>query len=120
MNGSGINAPQDEAALLARVREAWAETLGLDSAAEVPVDANFMDTGGNSMLLIMLWEELSEMTDADLRVSDLFQHSTVKEQTVLLLGGARQRAEVSTPDRGQLLNRSRNLRAASTTRGSAK
>ncbi|MEV5885048.1 acyl carrier protein [Streptomyces sp. NPDC052020] len=74
--------------LLDRVRDAWALVLGADDPTSVPLDTNFLEAGGTSLLLIMLWEELSEQTDRDLRVSDLFQHSTVRAQAALLAGEA--------------------------------
>lgn len=71
--------------LLDRVRKAWAEVLDVD-VANVPVDGNFLEAGGSSLLLIMLWEELEGLTDGDLKVSDLFRHSTVRAQAALLAG----------------------------------
>lgn len=92
--------------LLDRVRDAWALVLGADDPAGVPLDTNFLEAGGTSLLLIMLWEELSEQTDRDLRVSDLFQHSTVRAQAALLAGEAEPvAADVAAqgPGRGDLL-----------------
>jgi hypothetical protein len=92
--------------LLDRVRDAWALVLGVEEPAGVPLGTNFLEAGGTSLLLIMLWEELSELTDRDLRVSDLFEHSTVRAQAALLAGEApRPAAEVSPhgPGRGDLL-----------------
>jgi hypothetical protein len=76
----------DETDLLTGVRTAWAEVLDLPDPAGVPLDTNFLEAGGSSLLLIMLWEELQELTDRTLRVSDLFVHSTVRRQTELLSG----------------------------------
>ncbi|WP_201776517.1 acyl carrier protein [Allosalinactinospora lopnorensis] len=103
-----------EEELLARVRQAWAEVLGLGEAGEVPLDTNFLDAGGSSMLLIMLWEELNPLSSGGLRVSDLFQHSTVNAQVALLAGGGDHEAtRVGARDRGRLLDRSRAGRSAS-------
>ncbi|MGW5878739.1 acyl carrier protein [Nocardiopsis terrae] len=110
MNDTGATAPLDDSALLLGVRRAWAEALGLDSVDEVPLDVGFLDAGGSSMLLVMLWEELNELTDATLRMSDLFRHSTVKEQVVLLTGEADSRVRVGSVDRSRLLDRSRAVR----------
>lgn len=77
----------DEDALLDAVRHAWAETLGID-ADEVPLDEGFFDAGGNSLLLLLLWEQLNGLTDRDLRATDLFQHPTVRAQATFLVGGA--------------------------------
>jgi len=103
-------------ALLAQVREAWADVLALDSADTVPVDTNFFDAGGNSLLMVMLWEELQRLTDGVLRMSDLFQHSTVRAQAVLLAGGAPSSpADTGAVDRGRLLNRNARAAAAAVT-----
>lgn len=100
--------PPSEGELLGRVRQAWAEVLDLDSAETVPLDANFLEVGGSSLLLIMLWEELHELTPHELKVSDLFQHGTVRSQAALLAGGAdRGVTEFGARDRHQLLGRAR-------------
>ena len=43
---------------LKQVRTAWAEVLGVDDVGSIPLDTNFMESGGNSLLLMMLWEQL--------------------------------------------------------------
>jgi hypothetical protein len=66
-----------------QVRNAWAEVL--DTTAEsVPLDVNFFEVGGTSMLLVLLGDVLSETRDEPLSVVDLFQHSTVTTQAALL------------------------------------
>src|SRR5215208_3637756 len=95
--------------LLENVRQAWVEVLEADDAESVPLDANFFEVGGSSLLLIMLWEELSGLTSRALKVSDLFQHSTVRAQAALL-AGEDERRTVTVPgahDRRQLLGRAR-------------
>jgi Phosphopantetheine attachment site len=77
----------DDNELLSAVRKAWAETLGTDVDA-VPIDVGFFDAGGNSLLLLLLWEQLIELTSRELRATDLFQHPTVRSQAVLLGSGA--------------------------------
>lgn len=76
--------------LLAQVRQAWAEVLDAGEPDLVPLEVHFLEAGGSSLLLIMLWEELSELTDRPLKVSDLFEHATVRAQAALLsaLSGA--------------------------------
>ncbi|MGC7102077.1 acyl carrier protein [Amycolatopsis lurida] len=75
--------------LLDRVRDVWAEVLDVPTVA---VDANFFEAGGDSVLLIVLLDQLNEMTDRVLEPPDLFQHSTVRAQAALLAGGAEQPA----------------------------
>jgi hypothetical protein len=77
----------DEDELVGLVREAWAETLGTDVAA-VPFDVGFFDAGGNSLLLLLLWEQLNELTSRELRATDLFQYPTVLGQAEFLRSGA--------------------------------
>lgn len=104
-----VGTPPSEQDLLERVRAAWADVLDTDDADSIPLDANFLEVGGSSLLLIMLWEQLTETTGRELKVSDLFQHSSVRAQARLLAGGA----DRSTPaargahDRHRLIGRAR-------------
>jgi Phosphopantetheine attachment site len=73
--------------LLGAVREAWAETLGIDPK-DVPLEEGFFDVGGNSLLLVLLSEHLDELTSDSVRAADLFRHPTVRSQVRLLGGNA--------------------------------
>ncbi|MFF3941719.1 acyl carrier protein [Streptomyces phaeofaciens] len=73
----------DEDELLAAVCEAWADTLGIDADA-VPVDEGFFDAGGNSLLLVLLCEQLGERTGRTVSAADVFQHPSVLAQVRLL------------------------------------
>ncbi|RCG27286.1 acyl carrier protein [Sphaerisporangium album] len=77
-----ISETSDE--LVAQVRKAWADVLGTDSAESVPLDVNFLEAGGNSLLLVMLWEELQPLAVRPVKLSELFQHGTVRAQADLL------------------------------------
>lgn len=90
---------------LDQVREAWAATLDIGPEA-VPLDVSFFDAGGNSLLLLLLWELLNENTTRDLRAADLFQHSTVVAQAEFL-AGTDDRVAVVTTSRSALLGRVR-------------
>ena len=70
----------------ARVREAWADVLGGESTEDIPMDVNFLEFGGNSLLLVMLWEELQPIAGRPLKLSELFHHGTVQAQAELLAG----------------------------------
>ncbi|MFF2043731.1 acyl carrier protein [Kitasatospora sp. NPDC058170] len=95
-----------ESELTDQVRKAWAEVLDLDDPAQVPLDTNFLEAGGSSLLLIMLWEELHGLTELQLKVSDLFEHSTVRGQARLLAGTAtRAQASAGAEQRANLLGR---------------
>ncbi|MFI0260898.1 acyl carrier protein [Streptomyces sp. NPDC017056] len=72
------SAPEDPLRL---VSGAWQEVLGID---EAPLDTGFFDAGGNSMLLVMLSDELSDLTGRELEVAELFRHDTVRAQARLL------------------------------------
>jgi hypothetical protein len=74
----------DEDDLLEAVRGAWAETLGIDTE-DVPLDQGFFDAGGNSLLLVLLWEQLDGLTNHSVQATDLFQHPTVRAQVQLLV-----------------------------------
>lgn len=70
--------------VVVRVREVWADVLGGDSPVDVPLDVNFLEFGGNSLLLVMLWEELQPLAGRRLKLSELFHHGTVRAQAELL------------------------------------
>ncbi|MGV9362481.1 acyl carrier protein [Amycolatopsis sp. NPDC003731] len=89
-----------------RVRAVWAEILDLADPAALPLDRDFLDAGGSSLLLVMLWEDLRELTDRQLRVSDLFRHSTIRAQAAFLAGTEDRVAAPAGPAaRGALLGR---------------
>jgi aryl carrier-like protein len=72
--------------VVVQVRAAWADVLGLDSVEEVPLDVNFLELGGNSLLLVMLWEELQPIAASPVKLSELFHHGTVQAQAELVTG----------------------------------
>ncbi|WP_051724195.1 acyl carrier protein [Micromonospora chokoriensis] len=95
--------------LFDRVRAAWAEVLDVDDPERLDPDQNFLEAGGSSLLLIMLWEDLHQLTERSLRVSDLFQHATIRAQARLLAGvGEEVRPQVTgASQRRALLGRAR-------------
>jgi hypothetical protein len=93
--------------LLRQVRVAWAEVLDVDDVEGVPLDTNFLEAGGSSLLLVMLWEELQGLTDQVVKMSDLFQHGTVRAQAALLGGDRPVLTEVGARNRGGLAGRAR-------------
>lgn len=90
--------------LLDQVRRAWADVLDIDIA---PLDANFFEAGGDSLLLIVLLEQINELTGRELEAADLFEHSTVRAQAELLAAPEAQPelAELGARNRGRLLGR---------------
>ncbi|MFI9005881.1 phosphopantetheine-binding protein [Actinosynnema sp. NPDC053489] len=95
----------DEADLLEQVRQAWRDVLDVD---DVGLDVDFLAAGGNSLLLVMLWEELDVLTTRELRVSDLFAHGTIRAQAALLSSTGDAEVPVAGADRrSALLGRTR-------------
>ena len=66
------------------VRRVWAEVLDV---ASVPVDVNFFDAGGHSLLLMVLQQSLTEAVGLDIAIEDLFVHTTVRAQAAMIRAG---------------------------------
>jgi aryl carrier-like protein len=92
--------------LLDEVRLAWLEVLDVD---DVSADANFLEVGGDSILLLQLWERLNELTSRNLKAADLFRHSTIRAQAELLATpeGEPRLVVLGGHSRSQLLGRAR-------------
>jgi len=54
----------------------WAELLDI---AEPPLDVNFFDLGGHSLLMAKLQTRIAEALDRKIPMVDLFQHATVRD-----------------------------------------
>ncbi|WP_063738572.1 MULTISPECIES: acyl carrier protein [Streptomyces] len=109
--------PEDSASVpadpLQLVRQAWQDVLGI---AEAPLDTGFFEAGGNSMLLVMLSDELSDRTGRELEVAELFRHDTVRAQARLLDPSYEPEAPApvaAAAGRGRLLGSARRGRADS-------
>jgi hypothetical protein len=89
--------------LITQVRLAWAEILDSTSVDDVPTDVNFLEAGGNSLLLVMLWEALQPLATRPLKLSDLFSHGTVRAQARLLAAPAAEQRPSSDTGSGSLL-----------------
>jgi Phosphopantetheine attachment site len=66
------------------VARAWASVLGL---VDIPPDVNFFDLGGHSLGMFKLQNALEEQTGYRPSVVDLFQHTTVSAQALLIERG---------------------------------
>ncbi|MDX6682721.1 MAG: hypothetical protein QOG94_2760 [Solirubrobacteraceae bacterium] len=90
--------------LLDAVRRAWADVLEVDIA---PLDTNFFEAGGDSLLLIILLEQINDLTARDFEAADLFEHSTVRAQASLLVApdAEAERSALGANDRVRLLGR---------------
>ncbi|MEM9032645.1 MAG: phosphopantetheine-binding protein, partial [Pseudomonadota bacterium] len=53
----------------------WAEALGL---GEVPIDGNFFDLGGHSLLVVQVRRLINQSLAVDLSITDLFRYPTVR------------------------------------------
>lgn len=103
-----------EVQLVERIRAVWAEVLDADDPTSVGIDENFLEAGGSSLLLIMLWEDLHGLTERTLKVSDLFQHATIRAQAALLAetGEPRPQQAIGASERRRLLGRARQIPVA--------
>ncbi|MET9323421.1 amino acid adenylation domain-containing protein [Streptomyces sp. NPDC003038] len=64
-----------------RIAEVWEGVLDRSGLAH---DMNFFEAGGDSLLLIVLMERLSELSGRELEAADLFEHSTIEAQAAFL------------------------------------
>ncbi len=71
---------------LALVRSLWAEVLEVADDTTVPVDTNFFDAGGDSLLLVALVERIRQATGRPVRTMDVLRAGTVRGQAELLAG----------------------------------
>ena len=71
----------DPAARLELVRSLWRKVLATDHTDD---DTGFFDAGGNSLLLVMLVEELTRITGRRLKTMEVFDAGTIAGQAALL------------------------------------
>jgi amino acid adenylation domain-containing protein len=74
-------AADDRGDVVASVAAAWRELLGV---ADVPVDTNFFDAGGHSLLVPALQVLIEDRTGTELSIVDLFAAPTVTAQAELV------------------------------------
>ena len=67
-----IQAPRND--LERRIADVWGPALGL---AEVPVDSNFFDLGGHSLLLAEVHVKLQQALTQEVTIIELFQYPTI-------------------------------------------
>ncbi|MGI5500365.1 non-ribosomal peptide synthetase [Lentzea sp. CA-135723] len=80
---AAVPASADDVAGL--VSAAWCAVLGV---TEVPVDVNFFDVGGHSLLVPLLQVEITTRTGVEVSIADLFTEATVTSQIELVRGAA--------------------------------
>ncbi|MFF0425581.1 condensation domain-containing protein [Streptomyces sp. NPDC004520] len=100
----------DPAARLELVRSIWREVLDTDDIAD---DISFFESGGDSLLLVLLVERLGQVSGREVRTMDLFRSPTVSGQADLIAAAAEPAAApAAAGDRAALL-------AAARTQGGA-
>src|SRR5262245_52173189 len=57
-----------------KIATAWQEVLGVET---VGMQDNFFDLGGNSLLIIQLYDKLRQVFGTQLLLTDLFQYPTI-------------------------------------------
>jgi amino acid adenylation domain-containing protein len=72
-------APQDE--LQDTIAAIWRELLQVD---KVGIDDSFFDLGGHSLLILQAHHRLSEVTDSELSITDMFRFPTIRALTQYL------------------------------------
>ena len=72
-------APQDE--LQDTIADIWCELLQID---KVGIDDSFFDLGGHSLLIMQAHHRLSELTDSELSITDMFRFPTIRALTQYL------------------------------------
>jgi amino acid adenylation domain-containing protein len=76
------------------VQQIWQALLG--TSEKLPVDVNFFDIGGHSLLVPKLYQRLKDaFPGTAVRLVDLFHQSTIKQQAVLFGGNASRSANVN-------------------------
>jgi aryl carrier-like protein len=96
--------PADDTAT--QVAAAWSKILG---KTDLPVDANFFDVGGHSLLVPALQVALENETGTTVSIVDLFAATTVTAQTELVRAAAAPAAAPEETDdrRARMAARSR-------------
>ncbi|NEW77625.1 phosphopantetheine-binding protein [Streptomyces rhizosphaericus] len=78
----GIQGMLPSKELIEKVRRSWVDVLGTQ---DVPTDVSFFQSGGNSLLLVLLHGELSKLAARALTLEELFRADTVRSQALLLM-----------------------------------
>ncbi|MFJ9845216.1 condensation domain-containing protein [Kitasatospora sp. NPDC101155] len=99
----------DPAARLELVRSLWLEVLKLDSVGD---DVSFFEAGGDSLLLVMLVERLTQATGRALKTMDLFRAGTVRGHAELLVTAGSPAGAGAVSSRDRLLGAARAAAAA--------
>jgi amino acid adenylation domain-containing protein len=100
-----VPAPAADSELTGQVQALWSELLAVPS---VPTDVNFFDLGGHSLMMIKLQAGFAVRLRQEVRIVDLFRHTTVAQQVALLRGEGKDTAGTApATDRRSLVARAR-------------
>jgi acyl carrier protein len=61
-----------------RIAAVWSEMFALEEPADLGVDDNFFDSGGNSLLLVKLHSRLQKALERNFPLVEIFQHPTIR------------------------------------------
>ena len=71
--------PQNETE--SKILKIWQEVLTMQ---EISITDNFFDVGGNSFLIVRLFNKIRSTIDESLKITDLFNHHSIKTQAAYL------------------------------------
>lgn len=80
----GVEFSLNDAQVIERIVAAWSEVLKLTS---IPLDVNFFDLGGHSLMVFKLQNALEHHVGKRLKVVSLFRYTTVSAQAELICSG---------------------------------
>ncbi len=65
------------------VSEIWENVLGIKP---IPVDVDFLDAGGDSIMALMIAERIGQMFAVDIPLPMFFEHMTISEMVNVIDG----------------------------------
>lgn len=86
-----------------RVAEIWAELLG-GTASNMNIASDFFISGGHSLLVIKLLNEIKKCFDVDVSLAELFESSSIQKQALLVERKHRSSGKVHKPQSSEELN----------------
>lgn len=97
--------------LESRITRIWSTLL---EDPDVSPDISFFEAGGDSILLIVLLDELRELSGREIDAAELFTHSTIRAQAEFLSGHTTADAVPVPASRDRSLLRDRSARVSHT------
>lgn len=72
---------ENDGLLISQVKAAWTDVLGISS---IPIDENFFDVGGHSLMIFKLQLAFERHTGTRPSIVSLFKHTTIQAQSQML------------------------------------